>query len=114
MSGILIVDDEAPLRRTLGITLRARKFEVHAAANGNEALAVAAQVRPDVVILDLGLPDMDGTVVVRRLRGWTDVPILVLSGRSDSGDKVEALDAGADDYVTKPFSTTSSWRGFGP
>jgi two-component system KDP operon response regulator KdpE len=104
VTGILIVDDEAPIRRTLGITLKARKYDVHLASNGTEALAVAAQVRPDLVILDLGLPDMDGTTVVRRLRAWTDVPILVLSGRSDSADKVEALDAGADDYVTKPFS----------
>jgi len=85
--------------------LRARKYDVHAASNGAEALAVAAQMKPDLVILDLGLPDMDGTMVVRRLRVWTDVPILVLSGRSDSADKVDALDAGADDYVTKPFST---------
>ena len=105
MSGILVVDDEAPIRRTLGIMLRARKYDVHVASNGAEALAVAAQTKPDLVILDLGLPDMDGTAVVQRLRVWTDVPILVLSGRSDSADKVDALDAGADDYVTKPFST---------
>jgi two-component system KDP operon response regulator KdpE len=105
MTSVLIVDDEPPLRRTLGITLKARKYEVHSAASGEEGLAAAAAVRPDLVILDLGLPDMDGTQVVRRLRAWTDVPILVLSGRSDSADKVDALDAGADDYVTKPFAT---------
>jgi two-component system KDP operon response regulator KdpE len=105
MTSVLVVDDEEPIRRTLGITLKARKYEVHMAANGTDALTLAAQVRPDVVILDLGLPDIDGTVVVQRLRSWTAVPILVLSGRSDSSDKVEALDAGADDYVTKPFET---------
>ena len=105
MTSVLIIDDEAPLRRTLGITLKARKYEVHTAASGTEGLAAAAATKPDLVILDLGLPDLDGTTVVQRLRTWTDVPILVLSGRSDSADKVDALDAGADDYVTKPFET---------
>lgn len=105
MTSVLIIDDEPPLRRTLGITLKARKYDVHSAASGEEGLAAAAALRPDLVVLDLGLPDMDGTQVVRRLRAWTDVPILVLSGRSDSSDKVDALDAGADDYVTKPFET---------
>jgi two-component system KDP operon response regulator KdpE len=105
MTTVLIIDDEPPLRRTLGITLKARKYDVHSAASGEEGLTAAAALRPDLVILDLGLPDMDGTQVVRRLRAWTDVPILVLSGRSDSADKVDALDAGADDYVTKPFET---------
>ena len=104
---ILVVDDD-DLQRTyaqgaLGINLRARKYDVHTAASGAEALRVAAAHPPDVVILDLGLPDMDGTEVVSGLRGWTTVPILVLSGRTDSADKVDALDAGADDYVTKPF-----------
>jgi two-component system KDP operon response regulator KdpE len=105
MTSVLIIDDEPPLRRTLGITLKARKYDVHSAASGEEGLTAAASIRPDLVILDLGLPDMDGTQVVKRLRAWTDVPILVLSGRSDSADKVDALDAGADDYVTKPFET---------
>jgi two-component system KDP operon response regulator KdpE len=105
VTSVLLIDDEPPLRRTLGITLKARKYEVHSAASGEEGLAAAAAMRPDLVILDLGLPDMEGTQVVRRLRAWTDVPILVLSGRSDSVDKVDALDAGADDYVTKPFET---------
>jgi two-component system KDP operon response regulator KdpE len=100
---VLVVDDEPQLLRALGINLRARGYEVQAAATGAEALQLGAAHPPDVVILDLGLPDMDGTEVVAGLRGWTDVPILVLSGRSDSGDKVDALDAGADDYVTKPF-----------
>jgi two-component system KDP operon response regulator KdpE len=103
MTTVLIVDDEPQLLRALGINLRARGYEVHAAADGAEALRLAAAHPPDVVVLDLGLPDMDGTEVVAGLRGWTDVPILVLSGRTDSSDKVDALDAGADDYVTKPF-----------
>ena len=103
MTHVLVVDDEPQLLRALSINLRARHYEVHAAASGSEALRVAAAHPPDLVILDLGLPDMDGTEVIAGLRGWTDVPILVLSGRTDSADKVDALDAGADDYVTKPF-----------
>jgi two-component system KDP operon response regulator KdpE len=100
---VLVVDDEPALLRALSINLRARRYDVAVAASGTEALRVAAEHHPDVVVLDLGLPDLDGTEVIAGLRGWTDVPILVLSGRSDSTDKVEALDAGADDYVTKPF-----------
>jgi two-component system KDP operon response regulator KdpE len=103
MTRVLVVDDEPQLLRALTINLRARHYEVRSAATGSEALSTAAAQRPEVVILDLGLPDMDGTDVIAGLRGWTDVPILVLSGRTDSLDKVEALDAGADDYVTKPF-----------
>lgn len=103
MTTVLVVDDEPQLLRALGINLRARGYEVHAAASGTDALRLAAAHPPDIVVLDLGLPDMEGTEVVAGLRGWTDVPILVLSGRTDSGDKVDALDAGADDYVTKPF-----------
>ncbi|HSV40560.1 MAG TPA: response regulator [Nocardioidaceae bacterium] len=100
---VLVVDDEPQLLRALTINLRARKYDVHPASTGEAALKVAADHPPDLVILDLGLPDLDGTAVITRLRAWTSVPILVLSGRSDSSDKVEALDAGADDYVTKPF-----------
>lgn len=103
MSRVLVVDDEPQIVRALTINLRARGYEVHAAASGAQALQVAAAHPPDLVILDLGLPDMDGSEVIAGLRGWTSVPILVLSGRSDSADKVEALDAGADDYVIKPF-----------
>jgi two-component system KDP operon response regulator KdpE len=103
MTRVLVVDDEPQLLRALSINLRARRYEVHAAATGGDALRVAAAHPPDVVILDLGLPDMDGADVIAGLRGWTTVPILVLSGRTDSVDKVAALDAGADDYVTKPF-----------
>jgi len=103
MTKVLIVDDEAQLLRALRINLKARGYEVTTADDGVSALAVAARVRPDVVSLDLGLPDMDGVEVIHGLRGWSAVPIVVLSGRSESGDKVDALDAGADDYVTKPF-----------
>jgi len=101
---VLVVDDEPQILRALRINLRVRHYDVHTAGSGSEALEVAAKYPPDLVILDLGLPDMDGTEVIGGLRGWTDAPIIVLSGRADSTDKVEALDAGADDYVTKPFS----------
>jgi two-component system KDP operon response regulator KdpE len=101
---VLVVDDEPQILRALRINLRVRHFDVHVASTGAEALEVAAKHPPDLVILDLGLPDIDGVEVIGGLRGWTDAPIIVLSGRADSSDKVEALDAGADDYVTKPFS----------
>jgi two-component system, OmpR family, KDP operon response regulator KdpE len=100
---VLVVDDEPQILRALRINLRVRQYEVHTAATGAEALTVAAAHPPDLVILDLGLPDMEGVDVIAGLRGWTAAPIIVLSGRADSADKVEALDAGADDYVTKPF-----------
>jgi len=104
MVRVLVVDDEPQLLRAMRINLTARRYEVITAADGAGALDAAARHLPDVVVLDLGLPDMDGTEVIAGLRGWTKVPILVLSGRADSADKVDALDAGADDYVTKPFS----------
>jgi two-component system KDP operon response regulator KdpE len=103
MARVLVVDDEPQIVRALRINLRARAYEVSTAATGAEALDVAAKHPPDLVLLDLGLPGVDGIDVIRGLRGWTSVPIIVLSGRADSTDKVEALDAGADDYVTKPF-----------
>ena len=103
MTRVLVVDDEPQIVRGLQINLKARGYEVHLAGTGTSALKVAAQHPPELVILDLGLPDFDGVDVIRGLRGWTDAPILVLSGRTDQTDKVEALDAGADDYVTKPF-----------
>ncbi|GAB2636568.1 response regulator [Kribbella swartbergensis] len=103
MTRVLVVDDEPQIVRALQINLRARGYEVHLAGSGTAALKVAAQYPPELVILDLGLPDFDGIDVIRGLRGWTEAPILVLSGRTDQTDKVEALDAGADDYVTKPF-----------
>ena len=103
MTRILVVDDDPQILRALRINLRARKYDVDVAADGATALHVAAARKPDLVVLDLGLPDMDGVDVIRGLRGWTPAPIIVLSGRAGSGDKVDALDAGADDYVTKPF-----------
>ncbi|HKS44004.1 MAG TPA: response regulator [Amycolatopsis sp.] len=104
MSGrVLVVDDEPQIVRALRINLSARGYTVITAHDGTAALRAAAEARPDVVVLDLGLPDMDGSEVIAGLRGWTTVPIIVLSARSDSPDKVQALDAGADDYVTKPF-----------
>lgn len=100
---ILVVDDEPQLLRALRINLRARGFEVTTADTGAGALQAVSRVVPDVVVLDLGLPDMDGVEVLDGIRGWTSVPVIVLSARTDSSDKVLALDAGADDYVTKPF-----------
>jgi len=103
VSRVLVVDDEPQILRALRVNLHARQHAVTTAGSGAEALAAAAAQPPDIVVLDLGLPDMDGVTVIRELRSWTSVPIIVLSGRSGSQDKVEALDAGADDYVTKPF-----------
>jgi two-component system, OmpR family, KDP operon response regulator KdpE len=100
---VLVVDDEPQLVRALRINLRARGYEVDAAPDGRSALDLAARRRPDVVVLDLGLPDMDGVEVIDGLRGWLSVPIIVLSARHSSDEKVAALDHGADDYVTKPF-----------
>ena len=101
---ILIVEDEPALLRALQINLRARGYEVTTSVAGQDALVEAARRPPDAVLLDLGLPDLDGTDVIRQLRGWSAVPVIVLSGRAGSDDKIGALDAGADDYVTKPFS----------
>ena len=104
MSKVLVVDDEPALARALAINLRAHGWDVVTAADGRSALEAAATEHPDVVVLDLGLPDLDGTEVIAGLRGWTTVPIVVLSARQHGEDKVEALDLGADDYVTKPFA----------
>ncbi|MEU6484172.1 response regulator [Streptomyces sp. NPDC046887] len=100
---VLVVDDEPGIVRALVLNLKARSYEVDAAPDGASALELAASRHPDVVVLDLGLPDMDGVDVITALRSWTRVPILVLSARHTSDEKVQALDAGADDYVTKPF-----------
>jgi two-component system KDP operon response regulator KdpE len=100
---VLVVDDEPQIVRALRINLKARGYEVDVAPDGATALRAAADRHPDLVVLDLGLPDMEGAEVIAGLRGWTSVPIIVLSGRAGSSDKVGALDAGADDYVTKPF-----------
>jgi len=104
MTRVLVVEDDPQLVRALVINMQVRRYGVDAAPDGATALRLAAAHQPDVVLLDLGLPDMDGVEVIRALRGWSRVPILVLSARQASGEKVAALDAGADDYVTKPFS----------
>jgi two-component system, OmpR family, KDP operon response regulator KdpE len=101
---ILIADDDEQLQRALRITLTARGYDVVAAHDGAEAIDVAANAHPDLILLDLGMPRVEGIDVIRAIRAWSKVPILVLSGRTDSAEKVDALDAGADDYVTKPFA----------
>ncbi len=101
---ILIADDDPQMLRALRITLTARGYDVTTAADGTAALDAAIKIHPDIVVIDLGMPGLTGIEVIEALRGWTQVPVLVVSGRSESWDKVEALDAGADDYVTKPFS----------
>ena len=102
---VLVIDDEVQIRRLLRITLEANGYKVLDAANGRDGLVEAATRRPDIVILDLGLPDMDGVAVLKRLREWSQVPVVVLSVRDRDDDKITALDNGADDYVAKPFST---------
>ena len=103
MTRVLVVDDEPQILRALRTSLVARDYEVEAASTGEEGLALAAAQPPDLMILDLGLPDLDGAEVIRRLRTWSDLPVIVLSVREEGTDKIGALDAGADDYVTKPF-----------
>jgi two-component system KDP operon response regulator KdpE len=100
---VLLVDDDATLRRTVAIGLRAADHDVIIAADGRSALQALREDKPDLVVLDLGLPDVSGVEVLRRLRTWSTVPVVVLSARAESGEKVQALDLGADDYVTKPF-----------
>jgi two-component system KDP operon response regulator KdpE len=100
---ILVIDDELAIRRFLHTVLSSEEFSLHEAENGHAGLAAAATVRPDVILLDLGLPDLDGIEVIKRVREWSQVPIIVLSVRDRENDKVDALDAGADDYLTKPF-----------
>jgi two-component system KDP operon response regulator KdpE len=103
MTRILVVDDELPIRRALGISLKAHGFDVEQASDGEEALRMTADRKPDLVVLDLGLPGIDGTEVIDGIRGWSNVPIVVLSARDHEPDKIQALERGADDYVTKPF-----------
>lgn len=102
---VLIVDDELQIRRFLRVSLEANGYHVHEAENGHDAITKTAQLRPDLVILDMGLPDMDGLEVLHRFREWTKTPVIILSVRDADRDKIAALDAGADDYLTKPFST---------
>jgi two-component system KDP operon response regulator KdpE len=102
---ILVVDDERPIRRYLRAALTSQGYQVTEAVNGKEALNAAVSAQPDIIILDLGLPDLDGVEVTRQLREWSKTPIIILSVRENEGDKIAALDAGADDYLTKPFAT---------
>jgi two-component system KDP operon response regulator KdpE len=103
MRTVLVVDDDAALARALRISLRAHGYDVVVAVDGRAALRAAAEAEPDLVLLDVGLPELDGIDVIHGLRGWSDVPVIVLSGRASSAEKIAALDAGADDYLTKPF-----------
>lgn len=102
---VLVIDDEVQIRRFLRISLAGSGYDAHEAADGATGILKAAQLRPDVIILDMGLPDMEGLDVLRRIREWTQTPVIILSVRDNDQDKVAALDAGADDYLTKPFST---------
>lgn len=101
---ILVVEDDAPVRNLITTTLKAHEYRFVAAGTGEGAVMDAASHNPDVILLDLGLPDLDGVEVIRRIRTWSNVPIIVISARSEDSDKIDALDAGADDYLTKPFS----------
>ena len=101
---ILVTEDDAPVRNLITTTLKAREYRYLTAANGAQAILEASSHQPDILLLDLGLPDMDGVEVIRRIREWSDMPIIVISARREDTDKIDALDAGADDYRTKPFS----------
>ncbi|WP_418461908.1 response regulator [Frisingicoccus sp.] len=101
---ILVVEDDAPVRKLITTTLKAHGYSFTAAVNGNDAIMETASYNPDIILLDLGLPDIDGVEVIRRIRDWSNVPIIVISARSEDSDKIDALDSGADDYLTKPFS----------
>ena len=101
---ILVVEDDAPVRNLITTTLKAHDYRFLTASTGEGAVMEAASHNPDVILLDLGLPDLDGVEVIRRIRSWSNVPILIISARSEDADKIDALDAGADDYLTKPFS----------
>ena len=105
---ILVIEDDAPVRNLIVTTLKTHDYRYLTAKNGAEAILMAASHNPDVLFLDLGLPDMDGIDVIRQVRTWSNLPIIVISARSDDGDKIEALDAGADDYLTKPFSVEAA------
>ena len=101
---ILVVEDDAAVRNLMAVTLETQGYRYHLARNGAEAMIEATTHQPDVMLLDLGLPDMEGVEIIRKVRSWTNLPIIVISARSEDADKIEALDAGADDYLTKPFS----------
>lgn len=101
---ILVVEDDAPVRNLITTTLKTHDYKYLSAPNGSSAILEASSHNPDIVLLDLGLPDTDGVEVIRKIRSWSNMPIIVISARTEDSDKIEALDAGADDYLTKPFS----------
>ncbi|MBQ5786566.1 MAG: response regulator, partial [Oscillospiraceae bacterium] len=101
---VLVVEDDTPVRNLITVTLSAEDYSVFTAASGAEAVSEAASRNPDIILLDLGLPDRDGVEVIETIRSWADTPIIVISARDEDADKIGALDAGADDYITKPFS----------
>ena len=101
---ILVVEDDKAVRNLITTTLETQNYQYHTAEKGSEALLEAVSFQPDVMLLDLGLPDMDGIAIIEKVRGWSGMPIIVISARSEDRDKIDALDAGADDYLTKPFS----------
>lgn len=101
---VLVVEDDAPVRNLIGTTLKTHDYDYITATNGESAVMQASSHNPDVVLLDLGLPDIDGVDVIRKIRSWSEMPIIVISARTEDKDKIDALDAGADDYLTKPFS----------
>ena len=101
---VLVVEDDAPVRNLITTTLESQNYKYMTSTNGGQAVMAAASGNPDIILMDLGLPDMDGVDVIRKIRTWSVAPIIVISARSDDKDKVDALDAGADDYLTKPFS----------
>lgn len=103
-SSILVVEDDKPVRNLITTTLKAHEYTYYYAENGDQAIRSIRQYDPDIILLDLGLPDMDGQQIIEKVRSWSNVPIIVISARSEDADKIKALDAGADDYLTKPFS----------
>ena len=105
---ILAVEDDTAVRNLITTTLETQDYRFHTAANGAQAILEAASQKPDIMLLDLGLPDMDGVEVIKKIRSWSNLPIIVISARSEDRDKIEALDAGADDYLTKPFSVETA------
>lgn len=110
---ILVVEDDTAVRNLITTTLKAHDYRYLTAVNGESAVLEASSHNPDVILLDLGLPDIDGVEVIRRVRSWSNLPIIVISARSEDTDKIDALDAGADDYLTKPFSVEDYWPGCG-
>ena len=110
---ILVVEDDTAISNLIATTLETQHYQYHRAKTGAGAVMDALSYRPDVMLLDLGLPDMDGVEIIKKIRGWSNLPIIVVSARSEDSDKVAALDAGADDYLTKPFPWRSCWRGYG-